>query len=248
MLSTTIHAPSDRPISYGSSFRTWNDYVSVFRNFALISTLYILVSHFAGNRIRTDSLGLLNFAIGLIGLILVLVILSGTEWYNRKQRLLIDSRLSGAEELLSLKSNTSEGFSEKKLKWIGWISASVMILLLLWMAIRPSPTGLQYMFLMFALHLSHYLHISASSTGYEELRIFSVGLIWNTHFSNFFVPWNSLDDLEFDNNGKFLNLKLKPHHGNRFTNSPRIGLPNLPDTDRTRLLELIEQHIASPQA
>ncbi|MCA9093459.1 MAG: hypothetical protein KDA68_08245 [Planctomycetaceae bacterium] len=247
MLSTTIHASSDRPTSYSSSYRSWNDYVSVFRNFALITALYILVTYLAGNRIRTDSLGLLHFAIGLTGLTLTLVILSGIEWYNRKARLLINSYLNGAGEFLTVKSKTSKGSNEKFLIGIVRIFVLLIILLLIWMATLPSPTGIQFTFLMFVLSLSHYLHFFASSTQDEELQIFSVGLIVKTHSSNSFFPWNSLDNLEFNDDRKFLNLKIKPRPGNRFTTSLRIGLPTISDTDRTKLLELIEQHISSPQ-
>lgn len=247
MKTITIQNSTKRTIYGCTRGLTPADYMAIARTFFLFSILYLAISLLAGNNFRTDSFGLTNLAIGVVGLSLMIAIVVGPDWYLRKYRLQLQTQIAPAVDLLTLKAKLPGVPSSNALKWFQWISKPVLAAFLLLGALLPSPSGMNYPFFFtfqFAW-LSHSLNTLRST---NELRVTSIGLIMETSYMTMFFPWGNISDLNLVEEQRTPVLRLNfLKEGEHFPTQIRILLPEITGSDRTHLLELIEQYAPSSQ-
>lgn len=82
----------------------------------------------------------------------------------------------------------------------------------------------------------------------DQLLVLQSGLLWESYDTNWFYPWSMLQSAAWSETEDSTILLLAYRQQSNIGHQPRrIETQEISPTDRTRLLDLIEQHISSPQ-
>ncbi len=82
----------------------------------------------------------------------------------------------------------------------------------------------------------------------DQLLVLPTGLLWESYDTNWFYPWSMLQSAAWSETEDSTILLLADRQQSNIGHQPRrIETQEISPSDRTRLLELIEQHISSPQ-
>jgi len=81
----------------------------------------------------------------------------------------------------------------------------------------------------------------------DQLLVLPTGLLWESYDTNWFYPWSMLRSADWSETEDSTLLLLSYRQQSNIGHQPRrIETQEISPTDRTKLLELIEQHISSP--